>query len=295
MLNYTVPSGTGFLETLEGVSAFQPQLNLLERLWATYYVYMRNDAVATGLLMLLVHEFSYFGRSLPFVIMDCIPYFRQYKIQQDKVTAMNKQWEVTKSILLSHFLVEAIPIWGFHPICRQLGMQIGVPFPSLLTIVSQVAMFFVLEDAWHYWSHRLLHFGPFYRYIHKQHHKFPAPFGLTAEYAHPIEVAVLGIGTVGIPMVFVALTKNLHMLTVYIFVTLRLYQAIDAHSGYEFPWSLHHFLPFWAGADHHDEHHHFFLGNYASSFRWWDALLGTNTKKRATPESQTQAKIAKVD
>jgi methylsterol monooxygenase len=295
VLNYTVPSGTGFLETLEGVSAFQPQLNLLERLWASYYVYMRNDAVATGLLMLLVHEFSYFGRSLPFVIMDCIPYFRQYKIQQDKVTAMNKQWEVTKSILLSHFLVEAIPIWGFHPICRQLGMQIGVPFPSLLTIVSQVAMFFVLEDAWHYWSHRLLHFGPFYRYIHKQHHKFPAPFGLTAEYAHPIEVAVLGIGTVGIPMVFVALTKNLHMLTVYIFVTLRLYQAIDAHSGYEFPWSLHHFLPFWAGADHHDEHHHFFLGNYASSFRWWDALLGTNTKKRATPESQTQAKIATVD
>jgi hypothetical protein len=35
----------------------------------------------------------------------------------------------------------------------------------------------------------------------------------------------------------------------------------------EFPWSLHHFLPFWAGADHHDLHHEKFIGNYSSSFR----------------------------
>lgn len=41
--------------------------------------------------------------------------------------------------------------------------------------------------------------------------------------------------------------------------------------------SLRHFLPFWAGADFHDYHHMAFVGNYASSFRWWDALFGTDS------------------
>ena len=61
---------------------------------------------------------------------------------------------------------------------------------------------FVLEDTWHYWFHRGLHYGVFYKYIHKQHHRYAAPFGLAAEYAHPVEVALLGLGTVGIPIVW---------------------------------------------------------------------------------------------
>merc|ERR1711939_306311 len=114
------------------------------------------------------------------------------------------------------------------------------------------------------------------------HHKYSAPFGLAAEYASTIEVLVLGIGTVGSPIVWCALTGgNLHMVTMYSWIILRLFQAVDAHSGYDFPWSLHHFLPFWAGAAHHDLHHQHFLGNYASSFRWWDYLMDTEAGPEA--------------
>jgi methylsterol monooxygenase len=67
----------------------------------------------------------------------------------------------------------------------------------------------------------------------------------------------------------------------YIWVTLRLFQAIDAHSGYDFPWSLQHILPFWSGADHHDFHHMAFTNNYSTSFRWLDYLFGTDDKYRA--------------
>ena len=140
----------------------------------------------------------------------------------------------------------------------------------------QIAIFFVLEDTWHYWFHRALHTPTLYKKIHKLHHQYSAPFGLAAEYASPIEVMILAFGAVGIPIIFTAITKDLHILTMYIWIVLRLFQAIDAHSGYEFPWSLHHVLPFWAGADHHDIHHEKFLGNYSSSFRWWDAALGTD-------------------
>jgi len=92
-----------------------------------------------------------------------------------------------------------------------------------------------------------------YKKIHKLHHEFSAPFGLAAEYAHPIEILVLGIGTVGGPILWCWLSGgNLHLFTMcvlapmiassllicvciayrYIFIILRLFQAVDAHSGY---------------------------------------------------------------
>ena len=146
-------------------------------------------------------------------------------------------------------------------------------------------------------AHQALHWGVLYKYIHKLHHKYSAPFGLAAEYAHPAEVFILGTGTIAGPMLYCYFTRNLHIFTVYIWITLRLFQAIDAHSGYgscclprprstvllcllDFPWSLQHILPFWSGAEHHDFHHMAFTNNYSTSFRWCDRLFGTDDKYR---------------
>lgn len=41
-----------------------------------------------------------------------------------------------------------------------------------------------------------------------------------------------GTGTLAGPFLYTAFYSNLHILAVYIWVTLRLSQAIDAHSGY---------------------------------------------------------------
>ena len=49
----------------------------------------------------------------------------------------------------------------------------------------------------------------------------------------------------------------------------------------DFPWSLQHIVPFWSGAEHHDFHHMAFVNNFSTSFRWWDLMLGTDTKYRA--------------
>lgn len=266
-------------------------LNVFEKLWATYYYYLNNDLFATGLMIFLNHEIMYFGRCIPWMIIDSIPYFKKYKIQETKVPSKKEQWECLKSVLTSHFLVEVFPIWFFHPLCYKIGIAFQVPFPSWTTIATQLAIFFVLEDSWHYWLHRGLHYGVFYKYIHKQHHRYAAPFGLAAEYAHPIEVMLLGFGTVGIPIVYCLITSNLHLFTIQLWVALRLFQAIDAHSGYEFPWSLHHILPFWAGADHHDEHHHYFIGSYSSSFRWWDFVLDTEAGPEAKKKREQKMRL----
>lgn len=279
-------SFTGTFNNLQNV----PGLNILERLWAAYYGYMNNDMFATGLLFFCIHEIMYFGRCLPWLMIDRIPYFNKWKIQDTKLPSNKEQWECAKSVLISHFLVEAFPIWLFHPLCTRMGISYSVPFPSWSTVALQICVFFVMEDAWHYWFHRGLHYGVFYKYIHKQHHRYAAPFGFAAEYAHPIEVALLGIGTVGSPLIWLYFTGDLHLFTICLWISLRLFQAVDAHSGYEFPWSLHHVLPIWAGADHHDEHHHHFIGNYASSFRWWDFVLDTEAGLTAKTSREKKMK-----
>lgn len=183
-----------------------------------------------------------------------------------------------------------------------------VPFPDWKTMLGQVIIFFFFEDAWHYvgessgnaarycltlvLAHQIFHYGPFYKHIHKIHHKYSAPFGLAAEYAHPLEVLTLGLGTIGGPLLYCYFTQNLHIVTVYIWVTLRLFQAVDSHSGYDFPWSLAHWFPLWGGADHHDFHHMAFVNNYASSFRYLDFLFGTDKKYRAHKEKLRKARDA---
>lgn len=123
-----------------------------------------------------------------------------------------------------------------------------VPFPSLKIMGPQIAFFFVFEDMFHFFgmcrlctvsisftsalAHQALHWGPLYKHIHKIHHKYSAPFGLAAEYAHPAEVMILGTGTIAGPLLYCFFARNLHIFTMYVWITLRLFQAVDAHSGY---------------------------------------------------------------
>jgi len=270
-------------------------LSTLEIWWAKWYIYIGDPVIATGIMSFLLHEIVYFGRCIPWMICDCIPYFRKWKLQEHKVASWADQWKCLKLVLLTHFTVELPQIWSFHPFAEYFGMATHqVPFPAWTTIAYQVALFFVLEDFWHYWAHRALHVYPvLYKRIHKLHHEFSAPFGLAAEYAHPLEILILATGTIGGPILWCWLSKgNLHIFTMYIWIVLRLFQAVDAHSGYDFPWSLQHFFPLWSGADHHDFHHMNFLGCYSTSFRIWDHVFGTDKSYKAYVAKKKAAKKA---
>ena len=68
---------------------------------------MNNDILATGLLFFITHELMYFGRCLPWFIIDKTPWFNRYKIQPTKIPTNQEQWECFKTVLKQHFLVEA--------------------------------------------------------------------------------------------------------------------------------------------------------------------------------------------
>ncbi|KAI8086220.1 uncharacterized protein BX664DRAFT_335202 [Halteromyces radiatus] len=275
------------------------QLNWLETSWEKMYE-GRDPLVVTGIFAFLMHELVYFGRFIPFLICDFIPYFKRYKLQQARENSSEDYWNCTKKVLYSHFLFEGPLIFLFHPGATFLGMKVSAPFPAWQQMLPQLAIFFIFEDFYHYSMHRFMHWPPFYKRVHKIHHEYAAPFGIAAEYAHPIETMILGFGTVGGPLVYHGFASkvlnlgdewHLHLVTMLLWIVLRLFQAIDAHSGYDFPWSLHNIVPFWAGAEHHDYHHQAFIGNYASSFRWWDYIFGTDKKYRAYRQRQKEERL----
>jgi len=268
-------------------------LNFLEQTWVSIFE-GRNEWVMVTILSILVHELNYFGRYIPFLIAEYIPFLQKYKIQQDKTFTNEMKWHCLKSVLFAHFVIQMPLMVFFHPTAVRIGMNIReVPFPAWFTIAYQVVICLIIEDFFHYVAHRLLHTSFLYKNIHKMHHEYTAPVGLAAEYAHPIEQLILGTGTFVGPMLF-SLLGEFHIITMFCWISVRLWQAVEAHSGFDFPWSLPHIIPFWSGADHHDFHHQTFTNCFSTSFRVWDYLLGTDKNYHAARAKKAAEAAAKA-
>lgn len=221
----------------------------------------------------IYHEVIYFLLCLPGFLFQFIPFMQRYKIQQDKPETSLKQWHCFRVLLFNHIVVQFPLIFGTFKFTEMFGIPYGWDsMPRWYVIAAQVLCCAIIEDTWHYWVHRLMHHPSLYKHVHKIHHNFQAPFGMVAEYAHPIETIVLGFGFfVGI------LALCSHFVLLWAWVTFRLMETIDVHSGYDVPHlNPMHLIPGYAGARFHDFHHYNFVGNYSSTFVWWDRLLGTD-------------------
>eukprot|EP01112_Ceratiomyxa_fruticulosa_P012448 TRINITY_DN3447_c0_g1_i2.p1 TRINITY_DN3447_c0_g1~~TRINITY_DN3447_c0_g1_i2.p1 ORF type:complete len:269 (+),score=41.71 TRINITY_DN3447_c0_g1_i2:797-1603(+) len=238
--------------------------------------------------ILFAHEIFYFLPYIPYLIIEYIPFFNKYRMQPDKDVTWAMRWKCVKKLLITHFLVQLPMMAIFSPFIHKSGLTAQLPLPSTPSIFSSVLFCFLIEDFYFYWVHRALHWPMWYKYIHKIHHEHAAPFGIAAEYAHPAETLILGLGTVIGP----ALTIR-HLFTLYIWLGLRLYQTIEAHSGYDIPWLFTRYIPFWGGAHFHDFHHETFVGNYSSSFTIWDWVFGTSKQYYSRLEKRKEQGKAK--
>ncbi|KAH6564715.1 hypothetical protein BASA62_007763 [Batrachochytrium salamandrivorans] len=260
---------------INSTMAYEP--NFAERQWLALFEGSKRPGIRLAIVLFIWHEFVFITRYIPYMIADYIPYFRQFKIQDGKPIT-NQQWrKCVVHVILYQTLLQLPLIMTFHPVAMALGMKfLEVPFPTIPHLAATTVFCLIMEDFYQYFVHRLLHWGILYKMIHKQHHEFSAPFGIASEYAHPVETLVLGIGFFVGPLIWVTVFHDLHIISVAVWLAVRLIQVVDSHSGYDFPWALRHIFPFWAGSDFHDYHHMAFVGNYSSSFRWWDWMFGTD-------------------
>nr|VDD08282.1 unnamed protein product [Brassica rapa] len=257
--------------------------SLVESGWQ-YLVTHFSDFQLACIGSFLLHESVFFLSGLPFIYLERHGFLTKYKIQAKNNTPAAQGKCITR-LLLYHFCVNLPLMMASYPVFRAMGMRSSFPLPSWKEVSAQILFYFIIEDFVFYWGHRILHSKWLYKNVHSVHHEYATPFGLTSEYAHPAEILFLGFATIVGP----ALTGP-HLITLWLWMVLRVLETVEAHCGYHFPWSLSNFLPLYGGslenlkafidcADFHDYHHRLLYtksGNYSSTFVYMDWIFGTD-------------------
>ena len=205
----------------------------------------------------------------------------QYKIQPAKYPPSDLVQQAVIHVGLGHLV--AVPA-GIYVLSIVLGPRLSfAPAEfSWFACCLYLVLYHVLFDTWFYWTHRALHHPSIYKYIHKQHHQFYIPVAIAAGYAHPLEDLFVNAGSTVIgPLLFPS-----HVWTWAIYYAVRMHETVDAHSGFDFPWSPWHYTGwFHGGASRHDWHHSHQTGNYGGFF-FWDWLCGTDVGFRRWQRKQ---------
>jgi len=259
------------MNTTNTINVVHPHTTI-EHIW----VYMFQNFSAYWILTLgtfFFHALFYFGLCTAYYLVERLPQVQKYKIQKDKISPYDMKLKCFLHVVWGDFWPQLPMMMFVHPVFVLMGANFDLPFPSWTHTAGLIIVYFIIEDTWFYWVHRLLHYGPFYTHIHKIHHHHTSPFTLAAEYAHPVETIILGFGSFIGPFIFTP-----HLIELWVWLFFRLWQEIEAHSGYNYPWSLHNWFPVWGGSEFHDFHHMNFIGNYGSTFRIWDKICGTDDK-----------------
>lgn len=260
-------------ELLAPLSPYNPQ-PVFRAYWESMTEQYTEYQIAT-FGSLLVQVAFYFGTAVPGFIFQFMQSMKSRKVQPNKQHSLSEQFKCFRTVMMSKSFIY-LPLimllfWAVH------ALNLYVPYtydtmPTWYSMIPRMIFCLVCEDAWHYWAHRLLHHPKLYGPIHKLHHTYNIPFGLAAEYAHPIETMTLGVGFF-IPLPFVCD----HLFVFWCWLAVRMMQTIDVHSGFYFPYlNPLYLLPFYGGVRFHDFHHSYFNANFASTFTYWDWLCGTD-------------------
>jgi hypothetical protein len=109
--------------------------------------------------------------------------------------------------------------------CACHGFDIAILLTSLACVSSQ-------------------HTPMFYKRIHKMHHDFRMPNGFAAEYAHPVELVISNMMPLMMgPLVVALVTGRCHQVATLCWVIFRMFETVDAHCGYDLPFSPFGFFP----------------------------------------------------
>ncbi|MEL7466459.1 MAG: sterol desaturase family protein [Pseudomonadota bacterium] len=189
------------------------------------------------------------------------------KIQPEREGLKRKRAEIVaslKALAMSAFLMSA----GYFSQTR--GWTLAPMDLSIWSFVLWFVIALVIFDAWFYFGHRLLHWGPMYRF-HAEHHKSVAPTVWSNDSSGVVDTFIEHSFYFVVWFVF-----PVPALSIF---ALRLFDQISGmigHSGFEFfagptsrrPWPM-------ICTTFHDLHHSRFTYNYGNIFSIWDRMLGT--------------------
>jgi sterol desaturase/sphingolipid hydroxylase (fatty acid hydroxylase superfamily) len=123
---------------------------------------------------------------------------------------------------------------------------------TVCNITLYITMVELLYYGYHYW----IHHSPFYKLIHAKHHESIQVYPMDTFYLEFWDMQSIVV-SMSIPMFFVNLNMNEHIVTLYYYITV----------GY-----LSHSDAFYT---HHETHHKYFKCNYCFTLPIVDKIFGT--------------------
>lgn len=156
---------------------------------------------------------------------------------------------------------------------------------NLFWAIASFFIIWVIDDAWFYWMHRLLHHKSIYGYVHVVHHRSIDVTPFSSMSFHVVEGFLLSSWI--FPVSFI---MPLYAPALGVFQIWGLLNNIKAHLGYElYPASFNKgWLRFLTSSTHHNIHHSKFKGNYGLHFRFWDKICGTEFRDYELTFDQVQ-------
>jgi methylsterol monooxygenase len=220
-----------------------------------------------------VHELGFFATWAVFGLLFRRGIATRFQVAQGKAPSTELSKRALVEVLRGHVLLVPVTAFAIYPAWAWMGGRSGAPLPSAFEVLWQLAACVLIQDTMFYWSHRALHLPRLFRAIHVKHHTFRHVRGHASEYAHPVEVAANLIS-----FMLPAILLKVHLLTFGIWVLVRMYETVEAHSGYAFT----------RLASRHAFHHLYAAkGCLGSFFGIWDRLMGTDRQWRAWRSEQT--------
>lgn len=260
-------------------------IGLIFSLVGLYFLPDRADNYVTSLFELTDDIVEYFVFAIGFFTVFWI--ILNKSLAGRKLT--RKRWPKLKQVmseitfsLITQFIFLTVVFWIVYLVSdgrinEKMYASVsdyGIPYYALTIFI----MFFV-HDTFFYWSHRLMHWGPMYRLVHKTHHESKDPTPFTTFHFHPVEAVVEAVA--GKATIMVLLVMPWHESIPAIWVTGMVLFNTIGHLGYEIYPSWWNKVPIINGkttASHHYMHHQLVKGNYALYFRFWDKLCKTEFK-----------------
>ena len=218
------------------------------------------------------HQVAFFGAWALFTFMFRRGIAKRFMVAQGKPPSEELSRKATLEVLGGQVLLFFGVAYLAYPAWLAMGGRSAMPGPSLFEFSWQLVALILMQDTLFYWAHRSLHRPKLFRAIHRKHHDFRYVRGHSAEYAHPVEL-VLNLLSFFLP----AILLGTHLLTFGLWVMIRIYETVEAHSGYAFT----------RLASRHAYHHLYASrGCLGSFFGVWDRLMGTDKHWREWREDQ---------
>lgn len=155
--------------------------DVMKPFWKWYSDCFENKQVMHFLTTILVADGSYLLINSIFVFLYWLkhPVVDKFKVLEDpwpwekdpvawKKTMKSTIW----NFVLNHLFFLPCSLIFFNLTYGFIHKHSIDQYPSTLEMLLNFVVLTISEDTMFYWSHRLLHYGWFYKHIHKQHHEY---------------------------------------------------------------------------------------------------------------------------